>query len=69
MAGTKLHMPHAALWEPGAPHLYSLAADLIRHGETFHRYSIPVGIRTGAVEGDALLLNGQPNRLRDFKTA
>lgn len=63
---TELRVPEVALWAPGAPHLYSLTVDLMRHGETLDRYSIPVGIRTVSVEGDAFLLNGQPIHLRGF---
>jgi hypothetical protein len=37
-----------------------------RSGEAFDSYSLPVGIRTVAVEGDALLLNGKPIHLRGF---
>lgn len=61
-----LEVPEAALWAPGAPNLYELAVELVRGGDAFDRYTMPVGIRTIAVDGDALLLNGRPIYLRGF---
>jgi len=61
-----LTVPHAALWAPGSPHLYDLTVELLRHGAAFDRYSLPIGIRTIQVAGDALLLNGQPIYLQGF---
>ncbi len=62
----ELTLPDAALWSPGSPNLYELTAELSRGGEVFDRYSLPVGVRTVVVEGDALLLNGEPVKLRGF---
>jgi beta-glucuronidase len=52
-------------WHPGDPYLYRLD---VRHGEPADadHYPLPVGIRTVAVEGPRLLLNGQPVRLHGF---
>ncbi len=61
-----LEVEHPALWEPGAPRLHELRVELLRGGEAFDSYGLPVGIRTIAVEGDALLLNGKPIHLRGF---
>ena len=61
-----LTVPRAALWAPGSPNLYDLTVELARRGKTFDRYRLPVGIRTIKVEGDALLLNGQPIYLKGF---
>ena len=61
-----LAVPDAVLWSPQTPHLYELAVDLERGGTSFDRYSLPIGIRTIAVDGDRLLLNGQPIYLRGF---
>ena len=61
-----LTVPDAVLWSPETPHLYELVVDLARDGTAFDRYSIPIGIRTIAVDGDRLLLNGQPIYLRGF---
>ncbi|HEY65420.1 MAG TPA: beta-glucuronidase [Caldilineae bacterium] len=61
-----LTVPGAAFWSPEEPNLYELAVELMRGGEAFDRYTLPVGIRTIAVEGDALLLNGRPLMLKGF---
>ena len=66
VAEAELTVPDAALWSPGSPNLYSLTAELARNGTVFDRYSIPIGIRTIRVNGDKLLLNGQPVYLKGF---
>ena len=65
-ADVVLTVPDAAVWSPESPHLYDLTVELAQGGTTFDRYSLPIGIRTIGVEGDALLLNGQPIYLRGF---
>jgi beta-glucuronidase len=59
-------VPEAALWEPDAPNLYSLKAELIHDSQVIDQYKLSIGIRTIAVQGDALLLNGKPIQLRGF---
>ena len=61
-----LKVPHAALWSPDSPSLYDLAVELAGSAGAFDRYSLPIGVRTIAVEGDRLLLNGQPILLKGF---
>jgi beta-galactosidase/beta-glucuronidase len=61
-----LKVPDAALWSPAAPNLYDLSVELVNRNGAFDRYTLPVGIRTVAVEGDALLLNGRPVLLKGF---
>lgn len=61
-----LTVPNAILWSPASPYLYELVVDLERDGTPFDRYRLPTGIRTIAVDGDQLLLNGQPIYLRGF---
>lgn len=61
-----LTVPNAALWSPGSPNLYNLVVELACRGESFDRYTLPVGIRTIAVVGDRLLLNGEPIKLTGF---
>jgi beta-glucuronidase len=62
-----LTVPDAALWSPDAPNLYDLTVELLADGgSAFDRYTLPIGVRTVAVEGDALLLNGEPITLRGF---
>jgi beta-glucuronidase len=56
-----LAVPAARPWSPADPYLYRLD---VTHGRD--EYSLPVGIRTVQVDGDRLLLNGQPVRLRGF---
>lgn len=65
-AETTLRVPGAALWSPATPNLYELRVELERDGQTFDRYTLPVGIRTVRIEGDTLLLNGQPIYLKGF---
>jgi beta-glucuronidase len=54
------------LWSPADPHLSTLAVELQRKDATVDRYELPVGLRTVAVDGDRLLLNGVPIELRGF---
>jgi beta-glucuronidase len=61
-----LVVPDAALWSPASPHLYNLTIELTDDGSVFDRYTLSVGIRTIVVDGDALLLNGQPVILKGF---
>ncbi len=62
----QIQVPEAALWQPGAPNLYTLEVTLLRDGEAFDSYSLQIGIRTIEVQGDRLLLNGQPIKLTGF---
>ncbi len=59
-------VPHAALWSCESPNLYTLTVELLRAGAVFDRYTLPIGIRTIKVEGDALLLNSKPVYLKGF---
>ncbi len=65
-AEVTLTVPDAALWSPGAPHLYDLRVELLRDGAVVDCYTLAIGIRTIAVEGDQLLLNGAPVKLVGF---
>jgi beta-glucuronidase len=56
-----LTVPGARPWSPDDPYLYRLD---VSYGQD--AYSMPFGIRTVRVDGDRLLLNGQPVRLRGF---
>ena len=57
-----LRIPEARFWSPEDPYLYKLTVSL----GTVDAYSLNVGIRTVAVQGDKLLLNGQPVFLKGF---
>jgi beta-glucuronidase len=65
-AELELTVPGARLWSPRSPALYDLEIDLSHAGAVFDRYTLPIGLRTVAVDGDRLLLNGQPIYLRGF---
>jgi beta-glucuronidase len=53
-------------WCPSDPHLETLEIDLLDGARVVDRYLQPFGTRTVAVEGEKLLLNGEPIFLRGF---
>jgi beta-glucuronidase len=59
-------IPAAGLWSPERPRLHRLAVELRRGGALVDRYVLRAGLRTVAVDGDRLLLNGTPVQLRGF---
>jgi beta-glucuronidase len=61
VAEAKLNVPAARLWSDRDPFLYELT--ISTSGD---RYSLPLGIRTVAVEGGRILLNGKPVQLNGF---
>ncbi|MBI1259856.1 MAG: beta-glucuronidase [Chloroflexi bacterium] len=61
-----LTVPNAAFWSPDAPNLYQLNVELLRNNAVVDSYALNIGIRTIAVDGDRLLLNGQPIKLLGF---
>ncbi len=63
---TSLIVENAALWAPETPNLYTLRVELLQESEIIDSYSLDIGIRTIAVEGDRLLLNGAPIKLLGF---
>src|SRR5690606_4806354 len=65
-ADVTLTVPDAALWSPDAPNLYDLRVELLRDGARLDSYTLAVGIRTIAVDGERLLLNGEPIKLVGF---
>jgi beta-glucuronidase len=65
-AEATLRVPSARLWSPGDPHLYPLAVTLNDGPRATDVYTLDIGIRTVAVRGDQLLLNGQPIKLTGF---
>jgi beta-glucuronidase len=66
VATATIRVPDARLWGPGDPHLYPLTIELTEGDETIDTYSLDIGIRTVAVEGDRILLNGEPVALTGF---
>ncbi len=65
-AEATLSVAEAALWAPGSPNLYDLTVELLKGGAVVDRYTQQIGIRTIAVKGDQLLLNGNPVMLKGF---
>jgi beta-glucuronidase len=65
-ARATLRVPKARFWSPDDPFLYPLSIALTDSGRVLDSYSLDVGIRTVAVQGDRLLLNGRPIELRGF---
>jgi beta-glucuronidase len=61
-----LRVPDARLWSPDDPHLRTLAVTLARDGAPVDEVTLQIGLRTVAVEGDRILLNGAPVELRGF---
>jgi beta-glucuronidase len=61
-----LDVPEVAPWSPAAPNLYDLTVELKQGGEVVDSYSLRIGFRTIRVEGDQLLLNGEPVYLKGF---
>jgi beta-glucuronidase len=61
-----LSVPEAALWSPTTPNLYELRVELRQAGVVMDVYTLPIGIRTLEVDGDRLLVNGQPIYLTGF---
>jgi len=62
----EISVPNPNLWAPGTPALYTLTVEQLEAGSVVDRYTLPVGIRTVAVDGEALLLNGKPLYLKGF---
>ena len=62
----ELRVPDARLWRVRNAYLYTLTLLLERDGRTVDRYDAPVGIRTVAVEGEKILINGEPVYLKGF---
>jgi beta-glucuronidase len=65
-AEATLRVPSARFWGPRDPHLYPLTITLTDGQHVTDAYSLDIGIRTVAVRGDRLLLNGQPVTLTGF---
>lgn len=63
-ASGRIELPDVKLWSPEDPHLYSFQFKLNAGGQVTDSYSLSVGVRTIAIEGDRLLLNGAPVFLR-----
>jgi beta-glucuronidase len=65
-AEAAIRVPSARLWHPGDPHLYPLTITLGAGKQVTDAYSLEVGIRTVAVRGAQIFLNGEPVTLKGF---
>jgi beta-glucuronidase len=65
-AETTLKVPSPRLWSPRDPHLYALDLTLTDGRRAADAYRLEIGIRTIEVQGDRLLLNGEPLHLTGF---
>lgn len=61
-----IHVPAARAWGPQDPFLYRLVVTLGDTAAPVDQYALKIGIRTIAVDGEKLLLNGKPVQLRGF---
>ncbi len=59
-------IPDVVPWAPGSPHLYEAIISVTSDGATIDEYRQRVGMRSIAVEGDRLMLNGEPVTLLGF---
>ena len=66
VARARLRVAAARLWHPRDPHLYAVRFELAEGGVAIDAYRDEIGLRTVAVRGDRLLLNGEPIALRGF---
>lgn len=53
-------------WRPGAAYLYELVVESLVEGRVVDSYSLPVGVRTVEVRGNAFLINGEPFHFTGF---
>jgi len=64
VATVKLRVEEPRLWQPADPYLHRLEITLLDRGSESDAYLLDFGIRTIAVDGDRLRLNGQPVLLK-----
>ena len=62
--GVSLKIPQARFWSPEDPYLYRVTIELLDKQQIVDSYTMRTGIRTIAVEGDQILLNGKSIFLR-----
>ena len=63
----EVRVTDARLWRPGEGYLYELTVELwANQPAPVDSYSLPVGIRTVAIDGERFLINGEPFYFRGF---
>jgi beta-glucuronidase len=65
-ARATLRIEAARFWSPSDPHLYPLTVTLTDGDREADSYTLDIGIRTVEIQGDHLLLNGEPVTLTGF---
>jgi beta-glucuronidase len=65
-ATTELSIDNCRYWSPADPHLYKLRLDLVGTHGVLDTCTVSVGVREVKIEGDRLLLNGEPVYLKGF---
>ena len=65
-AEARINVPVAHLWSVDDPHLYKCTISLTNGSQVIDRYTLEIGIRTIAVRGNQILLNGYPIFLKGF---
>jgi beta-glucuronidase len=65
-ATATVHISTARCWSPADPFLYPLTVTLTDGSRTSDAYTLEIGLRTVAVRGSELLLNGEPIKLFGF---
>lgn len=66
IAEATVRVSDARFWGAADPHLYPLTVSLTDGRRVTDSYALDIGIRTVAVAGDRLLLNGEPITLTGF---
>jgi beta-glucuronidase len=61
-----LHVKNAHLWEVRNAYLYQMEITLLSDGQVVDTYTAPLGIRTVAIEGTKILINGKPVYLKGY---
>lgn len=62
----KIEIPRVHQWSPQSPFLYNLQVELLDGENILDSYKMKIGVRTIAVDGEHLLLNGKPVYLKGF---
>ena len=62
----RIELDEPRLWSPASPELYDLRLELLEDGRAVDEVGQKVGIREILVEGNKLLLNGEPIVLKGF---
>lgn len=61
-----LTVPGVQFWSPESPTLYDLTLQLTHGDDVVDEYTLRTGIRTFTVDGDKILLNGEPIYMNGF---